>query len=170
MTDDQKKMLQDLQAFITFALDKDLEFMQVLATIGHDTNGLLKAYLKRGAENVSNPRTADYDRRMNVVVCEQCNEEKRRDVCIKEGGKDVCIECAEHLDEKKIIRFRDGSYACSGSDGTYECGDYVAIFSPMGDEIAYWDHREWQTDPVLVMGAIISAMAGTRIERPESES
>ena len=171
MNDDQRAVLQDMQAFIQFALEKDLDYMNVIATLGHDVNGVLRNFGRPNKDDHVHPRTTGYAKKMNFcLICEQCAEEKSRDSCIKEGGKDVCIECAERLDERKIVKFRDGSYAVSGSDGTYECGDYVAIFSPEGDEVAYWDHKEWKMDPVSVMGAIIQVMGGRRIQERGGEA
>jgi len=66
--------------------------------------------------------------------------------------------------EEVIVRLADGCTLCSGSENRI-AGDYVRLCDPDGEEIAYWDHLEWQEDPILVMGAIIQSAAGVRIEK-----
>jgi hypothetical protein len=48
-------------------------------------------------------------------------------------------------------------------------GEYVRLVDPDGTEYAYWDEKEWRTDPVLVMGAIINSAAGLRLRPVDSE-
>lgn len=68
-----------------------------------------------------------------------------------------------------IVYLADG---CTLRSGVYEetsdslmCGEYVRICEPDGDEVVYWDANEWEEDPVLVMGAIMRAASGTRLQR-----
>jgi hypothetical protein len=61
-----------------------------------------------------------------------------------------------------VVRLADGWTLRSGPDGDFVSGDYVRLVRPDGTEHLYWHHDEWQTDPVLVMGAIINAASGFR--------
>ena len=67
------------------------------------------------------------------------------------------------LDEngEVVVSLADGWTLRSGSDD-FVSGDYVRLCRPDGTEYLYWDSEEWQTDPRLVMGAIINAAAGLR--------
>ena len=47
---------------------------------------------------------------------------------------------------------------CAG----FTSGGYVRLCKPDGTEHLYWDHSEWEEDPICVMGAIINAAAGFR--------
>lgn len=69
-----------------------------------------------------------------------------------------------------VVRLADG---CTLRSGVYDksdlnaltSGEYVRLCDPDGTEYLYWDQAEWEADPALVMGAIINAAAGLRIER-----
>lgn len=54
---------------------------------------------------------------------------------------------------------------CSPEAGDFVSGEYVRLCRPDGEEHLYWDHHEWQVDPILVMGAIINSAAGLIVER-----
>ncbi len=67
-----------------------------------------------------------------------------------------------------VIDLRDG---CTLRSGVYKVnepnlisGEYVRLCDADGKEILYWDQDEWRDDPALVMGAIMNAAAGLRIE------
>ena len=64
-------------------------------------------------------------------------------------------------DGEIIMPIGDGQYTLrSGTESAdFTAGSYVRLVGPSGDEILYWDHREWRDDPELVMGAIICAAA-----------
>jgi len=64
--------------------------------------------------------------------------------------------------KETIVELKNG---CSlrSSDKNYIAGDYVRLCDPTGKEIKYWDHKEWQEEPVLVIGAIISAAAQSHV-------
>jgi hypothetical protein len=56
---EEKIVLQDLKAFLEFALENELPLLEVLSTIGHDVRGIImrdKCFL---------PRTAGYAERIN---------------------------------------------------------------------------------------------------------
>lgn len=68
-------------------------------------------------------------------------------------------------DDEVIVKLADGHTLRSGSPHEdFLSGEYVRFCRPDGTEILYWDHTEWETDPVLVMGAIMNAAAGLRLE------
>jgi hypothetical protein len=56
---------------------------------------------------------------------------------------------------------RSGIYDHDSPDAR-TCGEWVSLHTAEGREYAYWDQSEWQTDPALVMGAIVNAAAGYR--------
>jgi hypothetical protein len=39
-----------------------------------------------------------------------------------------------------------------------ECSYVRVVDSHNGEELAYWDHKEWEEDPTDVMGAIIGLL------------
>jgi len=49
--------------------------------------------------------------------------------------------------------------------------DYVRIIDHEGEELLYWDSREWEEDPKGVMGAILGAMmcGSLRPEKPREK-
>jgi hypothetical protein len=65
-----------------------------------------------------------------------------------------------------VLKLADGWELHSGlydPDSTeFTCGEWVSLHRPDGSEYVYWDASEWQTDPELVMGAIINSAAGYR--------
>lgn len=68
-----------------------------------------------------------------------------------------------------IVKLADGCTLRSGADdpdaeGALTAGDYVRLCGPDGEEIHYWSKDEWQADPALVMGAIMIATAGNRLQ------
>lgn len=68
-----------------------------------------------------------------------------------------------------VIKLADGCTLRSGVDdpdaeGALTAGDYVRLCGPDGEEIHFWSKDEWQTDPALVMGAIMIAAAGNRLQ------
>jgi hypothetical protein len=60
------------------------------------------------------------------------------------------------MEDEIVVKLANGCTLRSGSE-EFMAGDYVRIVDPSGEEIAYWDHAEWQEDPVVVMGAIMNA-------------
>lgn len=66
-----------------------------------------------------------------------------------------------------IVKLADGCTLRSGLDtlpkDEYETGEYVRLCDSKGNELFYWDSEEWKEEPVLVMGAILKAAAGCRI-------
>ncbi len=81
MNKEQIKALEDLKAFITFAIAEDMSFFSVLGTLGHDIRGLFdedKTFL---------PRTNGYAKR-----CKGCGELLNGEVRVHhhdENGVDV---------------------------------------------------------------------------------
>lgn len=68
-----------------------------------------------------------------------------------------------------IVKLADGCTLRSGVDdpgaeGALTAGDYVRLCDPDGEEIHFWSKEEWETDPALVMGAIMIAAAGNRLQ------
>lgn len=64
-----------------------------------------------------------------------------------------------------VVKLADGCSLRSGSaSSAFTSGEYVRLCDKRGREILYWDHEEWQNDPVLVMGAIINSAAGLRVK------
>ena len=73
------------------------------------------------------------------------------------------------FDDEIIVKLADGCTLRSGVDdpdaeGALTAGDYVRLCGPDGEEIHFWSKDEWQTDPSLVMGAIMIAAAGNRLQ------
>ncbi len=66
-----------------------------------------------------------------------------------------------------VLKLADGwelrSGICDHGLAAVTCGEWVSLHEPGGREYAYWDQSEWQAEPVLVMGAIISSAAGYRV-------
>lgn len=67
---------------------------------------------------------------------------------------------ADSVDGEIIVDLASGWSLRSGSE-QHISGEYVRLVDPAGREIFYWHHDEWETDPILVMGAIINAAAVT---------
>lgn len=66
-----------------------------------------------------------------------------------------------------VVVLADGCTLRSG--GTqFLSGEYVRLCEPDGREYMYWDQEEWRTDPALVMGAILNAAAGLRLQVTDS--
>lgn len=65
-------------------------------------------------------------------------------------------------DGEVVVKLADGWTLRSGAKH-FTSGEYVRLVDPEGSESLYWDHAEWQEDPVLVMGAIINSAAGLRL-------
>lgn len=68
-----------------------------------------------------------------------------------------------------IVKLADGCTLRSGVDdpdaeGALTAGDYVRLCGPDGKEIQFWSKDEWQADPALVMGAIMIAASGNRLQ------
>lgn len=87
---------------------------------------------------------------------------------IAEVGKVLISGNASDADEI-IVKLADGCTLRSGVDdpdaeGALTAGDYVRLCGPDGKEIHFWSKDEWQTDPALVMGAIMNAAAGNRLQ------
>lgn len=57
MHDEQKKALEDMKAFIDFAIAEDMPFFSVLGTLGHDIRGLFEE------DATFLPRTSGYAER-----------------------------------------------------------------------------------------------------------
>lgn len=69
MNNEQRKALEDLRAFITFALDSDsMSFISTLGTIGHDVRGLFDESDNIGSTGFL-PRSHGYAKR-----CKGCGE------------------------------------------------------------------------------------------------
>lgn len=60
------------------------------------------------------------------------------------------------MENEILVELANGYSLRSGSE-EYHAGDYVRLCNEIGEEIAYWDHLEWQEEPVEVMGAILVA-------------
>lgn len=72
--------------------------------------------------------------------------------------------------DEVIVKLADGCTLRSGvydpgAPGALTAGEYVRLCDPDGEEIHYWDKEEWSVDPALVMGAIMTAASGHRIQR-----
>ena len=63
MNNEQKKALEDIKAFIGFAIENDMPFFSILGNIGHDVSGLLNE------DDTFLPRTHGYAKR-----CKRCGE------------------------------------------------------------------------------------------------
>jgi hypothetical protein len=59
-------------------------------------------------------------------------------------------------DGEVVLVLANGWTFRSGGDD-FTSGEYVRLCDPSGTESAYWDQAEWETDPALVMGAIINS-------------
>lgn len=68
------------------------------------------------------------------------------------------------MENEVVVNLADGCTLRSADpSGDFSCGDYVRLCDRKGREVVYWDHNEWEADPVLVMGAIINSAAGERL-------
>ena len=56
MTEEEKKILEDMKGFIDFGIENDMLFEWILAQLGHDISGFLNGELSRGFT----PRTSGY--------------------------------------------------------------------------------------------------------------
>lgn len=61
MNEKEKEALQDVKAFIDFAVAQDMPFLNVLGTLGHDIGGLLDG------DKFFLPRTHGYAGRVTSV-------------------------------------------------------------------------------------------------------
>jgi hypothetical protein len=68
-----------------------------------------------------------------------------------------------------IVELKNGMTLRSSSTDRL-AGDYVCLCNEDGKEIAYWHHDEWQTDPILVMGAIMCSAAGITIKQKQDNN
>ena len=57
LTEEEKDILYNMQGFLQFALDNDMEFFMVLGTLGHDVTGL---FAEHGKNRGFSPRTTSY--------------------------------------------------------------------------------------------------------------
>jgi hypothetical protein len=55
---------------------------------------------------------------------------------------------------------RTDSYAANAGGSSY-----VRVCNRDGEEIAYWIHNEWESEPELVMGAILGACGPCELVR-----
>lgn len=88
-------------------------------------------------------------------------------VHLQEHGND---QVGEVDADEVIVKLADGCTLRSGvydpsARGALTAGEYVRLCDPDGEEIHYWDKEEWSVDPALVMGAIMVAASGHRIQR-----
>lgn len=60
------------------------------------------------------------------------------------------------MEEEAILRLSDG-YTARTPAYPSDC-DYVRICDSEGDEVVYWDVKEWSDEPELVMGALFGIM------------
>jgi hypothetical protein len=58
--------------------------------------------------------------------------------------------------KETVLKLANG-YSLRSGGYDYQAGDYVRLCNQRGEELLYWDHEEWKTDPELVMGAILLA-------------
>lgn len=85
------------------------------------------------------------------------------------------VEKIVNDDEEVVVKLADGCTLRSGvydpyKEGALTSGEYVRLCDPDGEEVLYWDQEEWANDPALVMGAIMNAAAGLRVQRVDSPS
>lgn len=58
-----------------------------------------------------------------------------------------------------IIELADGwKLICGGGQLNCFCGEDITILDAEGIERYYWHHLEWQEDPVVVMGSIMTVI------------
>lgn len=62
MTNEQRKAVEDLKAYLEFALAEDVPFYSVLGTVGHDIRGLFDE------DATFLPRTSGYSERVKELV------------------------------------------------------------------------------------------------------
>lgn len=78
------------------------------------------------------------------------------------------VNLAREVDSDEVVAtLLDGTTIRSGvydvDKALYLCGEYVQVVDVVGNEVAYWDYKEWEEDPILVMGAMVNALAGSRV-------
>lgn len=79
------------------------------------------------------------------------------------------------LPGETVVKLADGWTLRSGvydkdAKNVLTSGEYVRLCKPDGEEHLFWDQGEWRDDPAIVMGAIMNAAAGFRLEESESVS
>ena len=62
------------------------------------------------------------------------------------------------MKDEVVLQLANGWTLRSGSDTAgITCGEWLRLCDAKGEQVLYWHHSEWKTDPVLVMGAIMNA-------------
>jgi hypothetical protein len=59
-------------------------------------------------------------------------------------------------DGEVVLELANG-YSLRSGGQEFTAGEYVRLVDSTGEEALYWDQQEWESDPALVMGAIINA-------------
>lgn len=72
------------------------------------------------------------------------------------------------LSSETVVALADGCTLRSGASDLsgLTSGEYVRLCDPDGSEILYYHYPEWEEDPILVMGALMNAAAGSRLPKP----
>ena len=67
--------------------------------------------------------------------------------------------------EVKIFLPWNKEYICfQGVEDNPSGTEYIRFVDAEGEELVYWDHKEWEQEPVEVMGAIMGALlAGAKV-------
>lgn len=117
--------------------------------------------------------------RTNIIQAQQIRDAVRHagvDCCVTdENGVVVALpgDVVDHSyaseDGKKetVVELADGSTLRTAAGELL--GSYVRLCEPDGDEYLYYDHVEWAEDPELVMGALLNAAAGLRVNDMSDE-
>lgn len=86
------------------------------------------------------------------------------------GGPDLVIPHVSRMarfdGDETVVALADGCTIRSGQDEDRpDCiaGGYVRVVDADGEDVAYWTSNEWAEDPILVMGAMLNAAAGSRL-------
>lgn len=100
--------------------------------------------------------------------CPNCREK-----LLKDEDGEFCARCQPSAvemslrdnDGEVVVKLADGHTLRSGStNDAFISGEWVRLCDPKGKELLYWHNDEWKEDPILVVGAIINAAAGLRVE------
>jgi len=101
MTEKEKTILQDMVAFINFAIEEGMSFMPIIGTLAHDVDGVYQhwGWESQMFTDCFSPRTTGYRKHMI-----ERSREKGLVVCSEAGEHDLCEsdECYHRTPHKRV--------------------------------------------------------------------
>lgn len=70
---------------------------------------------------------------------------------------DTATEVPGLNEEGEVVLQLANGYSLRSGGEEFTAGEYVRLVDAQGEEVLYWDQGEWESDPALVMGAIINS-------------